>query len=201
MEELIYKKTNIEYFNKIALNWDSIIYHDPKKINRFFELFPIKKRDNVLDVGTGTGILIPYIMKRLRGGKLFAIDISSKMIEIARERYKNPNITFILGDVEDYNFGPLSFNKIICYSVFPHFFDQQKVVDKFFSLLSPGGSLSIFHSASREYINNIHRENGFHLEKNILPSVEKVSSMMLSSGFSITYCEDTEDIYLVIGKK
>ncbi len=202
MEELNYKKINIEYFDKIAPKWDSVIYHDPRKIDYFFENFPINKEDNVLDVGTGTGILIPYIIKRLgKDGKLFAIDISSKMIEIARKRHRYPNLIFILGDVEEYDFTASSFDKIICYSVFPHFLHREKVIAKFYKLLTPGGLLSIFHSASREYINNIHRENGFHFEKNILPPAKEISDIMSYTGFSVSHCEDTENLYLVIGKK
>ncbi len=193
---------NIEYFNKIAHKWDSMIYHDPKKLNYFFGLLSLEKGDTVLDVGTGTGILIPHIIKRIgKRGRLFAIDISPEMIKIASHRYDYPNLTFLTGDVEEYNFNGFHFDKIICYSVFPHFLHQRECIHKLSTLLSPKGRLSVFHSASRAYINNIHRENGFHLEKNMLPPGKDVAFMMSSSGLSVIHLQDDEEIYIIIGEK
>jgi len=197
-----YKDMNKIYFNKIAHKWDRMIYHDPQKLNWFFEKLSLKEGNVVLDVGTGTGILIPYILRRIgKKGKIFAIDISNKMIEIAKKRHLSPNIFFILGDVEEYEFKDILFDNIICYSVFPHFCEQEKTIKKLSLLLKSSGSLSVFHSASRRYINNIHRENGFHFEKNILPPAKDVADMMVNSGLSVPLIYDNDTLYLVIGKK
>ena len=53
--------TNRDYFNSVAENWDQIVNHDPGKIEGILTLAGVKEGDIVLDVGTGTGVLIPFI--------------------------------------------------------------------------------------------------------------------------------------------
>ena len=196
------KKANIEYFNKIANRWDNMIFHSPSKILYFFELLNLGKEDKVLDVGTGTGILIPYIMKEIgNNGKLDAIDISSKMIEIASKRYDYPNISFIEGDAEIFDFGKRKYDDIICYSVFPHFECSDKTLRHFFDILEDGGKIGIFHSSSKESINNIHRNNGFHFEKNMLPPARDLKITVEKAGFSVEHLIDNSEMYLIIGVK
>ena len=196
------KKANIEYFNKIADKWDNMIFHSPSKILYFLELLGLENEDKVLDVGTGTGILIPYIMKEIgNSGRLDAIDISSKMIEIASKRHNYSNLSFIKGDTEIFDFGEKRYNDIICYSVFPHFESCTTTLRRFFDILEIGGKIGIFHSSSREYINSIHRSNGFHFEKTMLPPAYNLKLMLKDIGFVVKNVIDNSDMYLVIGIK
>ncbi len=54
--------------------------------------------DRVLDVGTGIGVLIPYI-QRCGVGRIVGCDLSAAMLSEAQERY--PNVRFWCGDVVD----------------------------------------------------------------------------------------------------
>ena len=52
-----------DYFNERAKNWDEYINHDPKKLDEIMTAFNLEKGMKILDVGSGTGIMIPYIYK------------------------------------------------------------------------------------------------------------------------------------------
>ncbi len=196
------KNLNIAYFNKVADRWDNMILHSPQKILYFTKLLYLNKGDRVLDVGTGTGILIPYLLRSVgKEGYIDAIDISPKMIEIAKKRHIFPNVNFIVGDIETFEFGDSRYNCITCYSVFPHIDRWEETLKRLYEILIEGGRLGIFHSSSRDTINNIHKDNGFHLEKHLLPPAEELARVLRGIGFSIEHIIDNEDMYLVIGKK
>ena len=52
-----------EFFNEKAGVWDKITVHDLEKVQYIAELMGIRSNDRILDVGTGTGILIPFYEK------------------------------------------------------------------------------------------------------------------------------------------
>ncbi|WP_457618599.1 peptide chain release factor N(5)-glutamine methyltransferase [Lutibacter sp.] len=60
---------------------------------------------NILDIGTGSGCIAISIAKNTPDAKVFALDISSKALEIAKENVKlnGVNIQFIEADILDFS--------------------------------------------------------------------------------------------------
>lgn len=63
-----------EFFNNHAEMWQDMWYKDRatgrydkhgKDFERLFSLIPLKLGDHVLDVGCGTGVLVPFILQRI----------------------------------------------------------------------------------------------------------------------------------------
>jgi demethylmenaquinone methyltransferase/2-methoxy-6-polyprenyl-1,4-benzoquinol methylase len=119
-------------------------------------LLNIKQGDTVLDVGTGTGVILPYLLKFTQAENITAIDAASKMIEVAQKKFKDTKINFVNGDILDYPFGTNAFNHVVCYSVFPHFDEKSKTIGHISDILKIGGLVSILHSSSKERINGVH---------------------------------------------
>lgn len=56
-------------------------------------------KPDILDIGAGTGLLSSFILKKIPNANLTLIDISEKMIEVAKSRFKDkPNVTYIIDD-------------------------------------------------------------------------------------------------------
>jgi 2-polyprenyl-3-methyl-5-hydroxy-6-metoxy-1,4-benzoquinol methylase len=99
----------------------------------------LKIRDaRILEVGCGTGWLSAKLSEF---GKLTAIDIGKKIIEIAQVNY--PQIDFRSGDVETLDLPVKSFDVIVTSQVLTHVADQPVFVRRLAQLLKPGGFLLI----------------------------------------------------------
>ncbi|KGK88365.1 methyltransferase [Desulfosporosinus sp. HMP52] len=60
---------------------------------------------DILDIGAGTGLLSSLILEKFPDANITLIDLSEKMLEAAKERFKdNPNFTYIIDDYTIYKF-------------------------------------------------------------------------------------------------
>ncbi|AYO31212.1 class I SAM-dependent methyltransferase [Biomaibacter acetigenes] len=196
--------TQRDFFNNLASEWDNKVRHDPTKLAEIINLINLSEGASVLDVGCGTGVLVPYIIEKIGySGRIVGLDIAEKMLERAREKFPErnfPNVDFIVGDIMNYN-SQVSFDYIMCYSSFPHFPDKKRSIKKMASLLNPKGKLIICHSESREKINSLHQSLDKSVSSDILPSGMQVSAYMQSAGLKVETVIDDEEKYVIIGNK
>ena len=191
-----------EFFNSMAEKWDSICHHDSDKINEILDFTDIPPGSRVLDVGTGTGVMVPFLVSRAGGsGEITAVDAAEKMIEIARGKHGYSNVSFIACDVFDFDFPPEHFDIIMCYSVFPHFESKPAAVKKLAKLLKPGGKIVICHSQSREQINSMHKRASRVVSEDNLPGAGVIEGYFSGLGFSTPVKVDDERMFVVIGQK
>ncbi len=191
-----------EYFNERAENWDDEIFHDPMKLEKISAELEISPGYDVLDVGTGTGVMIPYLHDKVGTyGKIVAVDVSDKMIEISRKKYPQnlyPNVEFRIEDIHECQLEE-KFDRILCYSCFPHFMKQGELVNKLAGKLNVGGKLMIAHSESRDAINNLHGAIEGVVSKHRLPPISTLSKMMRDAGLEISTYLDNEEMFYIIG--
>jgi ubiquinone/menaquinone biosynthesis C-methylase UbiE len=107
----------------------------------------IPENPTVLDVGCGTGISTFELMKRVQGnGKFYGIDISQKMIEMAKARAADAgydNAEFTKGDGERLKFPESSFDLVLSNEVFQFFLNKQKALDEMYRVLKPMGQVAL----------------------------------------------------------
>ena len=122
------------------------------------------KDKSVLDIGCGTGVLYP-LLKEAAAKTITGIDISNKMIEVAKQ--KIPDANFICQDI--YTWCPeQKYDVAIMYNVYPHFFDKNKLVEKLNNILTDDGVVIVAHGASREKINSHHRAHALGVSKKLM---------------------------------
>jgi 2-polyprenyl-3-methyl-5-hydroxy-6-metoxy-1,4-benzoquinol methylase len=135
--------------NKSKKFWDSASDNYDKTEERF-EYIHSKSRKNtkkylensnvVLDYGCGTGTVSCEIAHYVK--EIHAIDISSKMIEIAKEKAadkKIENITFSQTDIFDEKHKKESFDRILAFNMLQTIPKPKDVVQRIDELLKPNG--------------------------------------------------------------
>ena len=192
-----------EFFNQRACEWDKITTHDADKIEYILSVLHLKGCEKILDVGTGTGVLIPFYTKHLSSGTIIAIDFSENMIKNASSKFPQdmyPQVEFVVFDVYDLNYSS-QFDIVMCYSCFPHFNNKPLALSILHKTLKPQGKLVIAHSNSRDEINNTHMNSGNEISKDILPSISVLKNMITDAGFEVIFDRDDTDFFMIVAKK
>lgn len=185
---------NRKFFNNLAHKWDEISIHDKNKLTKIIDLSEIKPNAKILDVGTGTGVLIKYLLEK-SPSHIHAVDISENMIAIAKTKYNDDRVKFTNVDVHQLK--ESRFDYIFLYSVYPHFQDKDALFSHLKSMLNEDGKIVIAHSQSKEAINSVHRENE-NTKNDKLPPVE-VTAEIMSSYFNTNKMVDNSDMYYISG--
>ncbi|MEW6546121.1 MAG: methyltransferase domain-containing protein [Bacillota bacterium] len=185
------------FFDQAAASWDETVQVDADLIRWVLAHACLRPGDTVLDVGCGTGVLLPYLLDLVGpGGRVYALDISPAMLEKARAKY--PSVTYLCAPAEEIPLPERSCRAVVCYSAFPHFPDQGRAVAEMARVLSPGGRLVIAHARSREAINRLHRELGGPVAHHLLPDDGTMRSLLGRSGLCEITLADGEGGYLLV---
>jgi demethylmenaquinone methyltransferase/2-methoxy-6-polyprenyl-1,4-benzoquinol methylase len=187
------------YFNSYAKKWDTVNRNDMNKVDILLRLLDIQQGDTVLDVGTGTGVLLPLLSSYTPCANITAIDIAAKMIAEAKQKAAGKDIAFITGDATSHPFTQ-TFDHVICYHVFPHFDDHLLALKKFSSILNNGGLLSVIHSLSRERINRFHGSIEI-VQNDFLEPMNVLAGMMERCGLIPEIMIDNSEMYAVCARK
>lgn len=198
------------FFNEHAEQWLEMIYKNPatglydkhdQSFKRLFSLFPLKPGDRVLDVGCGTGVLVPFILDRITStGVLYELDFAEKMIEVNHRLHPQTNIRFIVSDAESTPLDDSSCDAVICFSSFPHFHDKKRAMETLSRVLKPQGIFVVSHFDSSEAIKK--RHESFHaIMHDYLPSEPEMRELFHHVGLKIDVFRDEPGFYFIIAKK
>jgi len=193
-----------EFFDQMADVWDTR-YYTPDLLRRLESLvtqFELQKCMKLLDVGTGTGGLLPLILKYVGGeGNIIATDFSEKMIQKARDKFNNQgNLTFSCAAVEDLPFKTVYFDSVICFGAFPHFEDKEKALSEMYRVLKEGGRLYIAHALGSKKLKE-HHKGSSPVAHDVLPEKSEMKRMMSEMGFGKISILDKEKYYICQGEK
>lgn len=99
------------------------------------------KNPNILDVGAGTGLLSAFLMERYPEASFTLIDISEKMLDMAKERFRgNSNVKYIAADYSKYDFAE-KYDLVVSALSIHHLEDEEKkeLYKKSYSILKEKG--------------------------------------------------------------
>ncbi len=131
-------------------------------------------------------------------GRVIAVDLSRAMLRDGKTRRPDPRIAWIQADVLDAPLARHAFDWVICYSVFPHFLDQQHAVTELAGLLKPAGSLAVLHTQSREAINAHHETVGGIVGGHTLPDDFNMARLFHNANLRLLRLENSPTAYLAL---
>lgn len=188
----------IQFFDRLSDIWDdNEVLSIPDKIKEILSELNIRKGMEILDLGTGTGVLLPYLSSMVGdSGKVTALDISKGMLNRAKEKYGHlANVEFIIQDFEKEEVRG-KYDLILLYCVFPHMhFPEQTLKRLVLTNLKENGRIVIAFPSDENFINNIHEERK--AESEMLPSAPDLSLRLREWGFDSSVIRYDEGHYLV----
>ena len=194
---MIETKDVIAFFDRLAPDWDAEMIRSDEIISAILDNAGVSAGKDILDVATGTGVLIPDYLKR-GAASVTAIDISPKMAEIAKAKFPQPEVTILCGDVETTDFGK-QFDCIVVYNAFPHFPDPDRLIQTLSDLLKPGGTLTVAHGMSREKIDAHHHGVAHHVSNGLMPAEDL--AVIFARHLTVTTVLSDDRMYQVVGRK
>ncbi|HEY3424625.1 MAG TPA: class I SAM-dependent methyltransferase [Negativicutes bacterium] len=185
------------FFDSIAEQWDTTRALNKVIISKLVGMIGLTPGGKVLDAGSGTGVLLPFIKEAVGNeGHITAVDFSANMLARAREKYGGSGgITFIVSDIMQFTTDS-RFDTVICFNFFPHIKDKHLFFQHMYKLLAAGGILTIMHDISREKVNAIHQGSAA-VKDDRLPSGEAVTAWLTAAGYNVVKVIDAADCYFI----
>ena len=163
-----------DYYNNLASNYDNNRfgntygqYIHQQEIKILSEHLPALASNNILDLGCGTGRLMPFAN--------YGLDISEEMIKIAQEKF--PNKQFSIGNASKNNLQNNFFDAAFCFHVLMHQNEEETkaIFAEAFRVLKKGGHFIFdFPSQKRRDLVN-YKASNWHAANNL--SIKKVKEI------------------------
>jgi ubiquinone/menaquinone biosynthesis C-methylase UbiE len=193
-----------EFFNNAADTWDKR-FQSKELISFLRQLVPtynLQRGQRILDVGTGTGVLIPFLLEAVGPtGHVTAVDYAEKMVEVCRAKYAGvPNVTVVVQRVENLDFPSEFYDAVTCFGLFPHLENKEAALAQLNRVLKPGGKLIIAHAlSSTEIIAHHHRSSV--VAHDALPDKTEMKRLLERAGFTGILITDEPGCYVCLSTK
>ncbi|WP_419059935.1 class I SAM-dependent methyltransferase [Ellagibacter isourolithinifaciens] len=185
------------YFDERADSWDESGCSGESRVQgAVLSLVDLKPGDSVLDLGCGTGVMIPFYLAA-QAGKIVAVDVSEKMVERAREKFGNePSVELRASDALSLDEGE-RFDAAVIYNAYPHFPDKLALVEKVYRMLKPSGRFVVAHGSGKDAINRHHEAVAAGVSCGLRAASEE--SALWADKFEIEALVDTPGFYAFSG--
>ena len=192
-----------EFFDKEADGWDDRCHQDDEnEMRRLVERFELKPAEWVLDVGTGGGVLLCHLRRKVgEEGRVVGLDFSWKMIRQASRARGKEDFFLVNACVQKLPFKDRAFDCISCMDAFAHMNDKRVALSEMARILNKGGRLYLLHTLESKKLAEYHREVGGVVRDDVLPADSEMREMMKMVGLEEIRILDQPGLYLASARK
>jgi ubiquinone/menaquinone biosynthesis C-methylase UbiE len=143
MDKQIHNEKIKEQFSKQASSYTAVAAHRDA-LETLIEMSGVSKKDSVLDIACGSGIVACEFAKHSH--HVTGIDITKGMLDEAKKLQLQNNLTnidWILDDVVPLQFLDSQFSIVVTRFSFHHFMDYEKVFDEMIRVCKPTGTIMV----------------------------------------------------------
>jgi ubiquinone/menaquinone biosynthesis C-methylase UbiE len=192
------------FFDSIAEQWDGWDDLDrlAGNLDAGLAAMGLSADETVLDVGCGTGNLTRALLRRLStAGRILAVDIAPRMLAVARGKVADGRVGWLQADAERLPLADGLADRVVCFSVWPHFERADAVARELRRVLRPGGSLHIWHLCSRREVNQIHATVNEAVHHDRLVSAAETAAVLEGQDLAVQVTVDDDRRYLVHARR
>lgn len=187
-----------DFFDSLAERWDEMGQDPLPRVRSLLDRVDFHPGSRILDLACGTGVISGMLHDEY-GGAVLGLDISPKMIEVARRKYEGKEgVAFEVEDFLSPSFKG-DFDYIVCYNAFPHFVDVDRFVEQIHDRLIDGGEFVIFHTLGRERLKEHHSGIGPNISRDLEPVEDEANKF--ARLLTVLACDEGEDHIFIHGRK
>lgn len=194
---------SVKFWNSMSNSYDNQVnkkYSEAYKKTIEKTKKHLKEKDKVLDFACGTGITTVELADSVEN--IFAIDISDKMIEVAKNKITDnsiENVNFTVCDIMDNTLKDDSFDVILAFNILYFLRNDKEVVRRIHSLLKKGGLFISVTDCFGEKNTMMTVLQSCLSKIGIIPYMKKykmkdIDSLLKESGFTI---KESENLYTI----
>jgi ubiquinone/menaquinone biosynthesis C-methylase UbiE len=169
----------------------------PERLEKIVEHGKISRGDTVLDVGSGTGILIPLI-KKYEPRWIYACDLSVAMLDQLNSK-KYPDVETIVADVRDLRLPAGSIDVVFINACYGNIVDKPGAFSNLSRMMTPQGRMVISHPLGKSFIRSMRERASFPLDA--FPEKPEAERLFRPFGFEIETFIDEPSLYLLVALK
>jgi ubiquinone/menaquinone biosynthesis C-methylase UbiE len=133
----------VDFFDRIAPSYESWAGGQHERVAaRLVDVAAPQKGEQVLDVGTGTGLVAHLVAPRVSPGSVIGIDLSDNMLALARSRTSR-NVQFLGMAAERLIFKPETFDLVTMGEALAYVSDPTDALAEAHRVLRTGGRLAV----------------------------------------------------------
>ncbi len=192
------------YFNELAANWDRIPAPPdaPAKTLRFLESAAVIAARRILDVGCGTGILVPHILATHPAADcVVELDVAESMLQQNAAKFPRSPVAHVCSDARDLPFADGCFDLVLCFNAVPHLGEPSAALRQLLRVLRPGGVFAVGHLSGSDELNGFHRSLGGPVGADTLIPARDLAVLLSGLGAAPRCTEEAPDWYFVRAEK
>jgi len=190
------------YFNQLAAGWDALpaVEGAPEKVRAFVRRAAGDAR-SVLDVGCGTGLLLPALLETYPDAVITELDLAEEMLRANVAKLALSRVRHVCADGARLPFADAAFDLVLCFGVLPHFEDLYGALGELVRVLRTAGVLAIGHLMGSIELNAFHRSLDSPVAGDKLPAAATLAGLLADLRLAVTAAEEAPDWYFVRGEK
>lgn len=166
----------------------------PERLKKIVASAHISEADTVVDIGTGTGVLISMI-ENYNPKLVFANDLSESMLESVMDRY--PKVHTLLGGIRKLDLPDNSVDVFFVNACYPNLVDKHTSFKNIGRMIRKGGRVVISHPMGSGFLDFLKKEMPFPVD-DFPESLNVAQELFHSYGFEVSDFTNEEKLYLLI---
>jgi 2-polyprenyl-3-methyl-5-hydroxy-6-metoxy-1,4-benzoquinol methylase len=132
-------------------------------IHRYTLALPLVQNKQVLDIACGEGYGTSLLAER--SANIIGVDCSSESIAHASKKYKNDNLTFLVGECKNIPAASGTIDVVVSYETIEHHSDHEEMMSEIKRVLKPDGCLIISSPDKLVYSDIPDYSNEYHVKE------------------------------------
>ncbi|MCF8049590.1 MAG: class I SAM-dependent methyltransferase [Desulfobacterales bacterium] len=168
----------------------------PERLEQIVAAAGIEAGQTVLDVGSGTGILVP-IIRQYRPKRIYACDLSQKMLDQVQKNY--PGVETLAADLRDLVLPDASIDAALINACYPNIADKPGAFANLSRMMKPGGRLVVSHPLGKRFVDTLRKSSPFPLDD--FPEKSEAKRLLAPYGLALQTFVDDPVLYILAAVK